>query len=820
LVTGKKLKERSLDQNTMSENPDSYIKTLNVKLSLVESLLHEGNFKQALAKIRELENQKVIDDFSAEAGELSCLCALALDKLGRPKQALTKAKKAYEILRNTEKNRRLAQVHQIMGRIYLKLGDLKNAEIQFIDTASTYRRIKDLRGVAVIYNDLARVCFIKSQFNRAVEYINDALNFCRQTNDQEFMARLHGNLGTILTLKDQWEEAEKTLLLSLQVNELHHDELSICKSLLSLGNLSCLLRKFQSAEEYLKRALSLISENNFLRELAIYHEYQGSLEFARGELDLAQKHFQEAVEIGEQIGPKGAIISQAYRLLSELQIEKGEFGKALASCEKSLNTSKSIGERLEEAIAYRTLGRLYSRNGHPALVEENFTQATRMLEEMGAKFELAKTYLDMGKTDSFGFWEKTKFLARAEDLASQLDSPYYLALVHAAFAQLFFQNDKLTEAQEFLHKARCVFERLHEKADLKSLSALEKKSRAHHPPSQSVSVNSSSGFSFANFNTKDGATLEILENVRQIRDLDITVLLEGETGTGKDLLAKVIHYTSSRKNKKFVVVNCAALPETLFESELFGYKKGAFTGAVADKKGLLDEAVGGTLYLDEIAEVPLSIQVKLLRAIEEKEVVPVGEVKPRKVDFRVITATNRDLDELVQEGGFRSDLFYRLNVMRFKLPPLREKREDIPLLVKHFLEKYSVDVMGQNSVNDDRHSQPTVPTLDPKIMELFSNYDWPGNVRELENEVKRSLIASRGEDRISFALLSGSLEKFNNGKSSQPHSLLTQLAKYEKEKIEKALAKSNGVKAKAARLLNIDEAVLRYKIKKYNLVFP
>ena len=806
----------------MSEKLESHIKALNGKLSLIESLLQEGSFKQALAEIKEMENQKVIDDLSAETGELSYLGAFALDKLGRPKQALTKAKKAYEILRNTEKNRRLAQVQQIMGIIYAKLGDLKNAEIQFTDTASTYRRIKDQKGIAETYNELALICFIRSEFSRAVEYVNDALGLCRRTNDRKMTARLYGNLGTILTLKDQWEEAEKNLLLSLQANESLGDELNICRSLLSLGNLSCLLRKFQSAEEYLKRALYLISGNNFLRELAIYHEYQGSLELALGNLDLSQQHFQEAVHIGEQIAPKSAIISQAYRLSAELQTERGEYQKALISCEKSLLASKTLGERLEEAIAYRTLGRLYSQNGHPAEVKKNFTQATRLLEEIGVKFELAKTYLDMGECDGFNFWEKMKFLGRAEDLTSQLDSLYYLAKVHATFAQLFFQNEKLTEAQDFLNKAKCVFEQLDEKQDLKSLSALEKEiEEAYHPVNQSISkVDSSISFSFANIITQDKATLEILEDVRQIKDLDITILLEGDTGTGKDLLAKVIHHTSDRKDNKFVVVTCAALPETLFESELFGHKKGAFTGAIADKKGLLDEAIGGTLYLDEIAEVPLSIQVKLLRAIEEKEIVRIGEVKPKKVDFRIIAATNRDLDDLVREGKFRSDLFYRLSVMRIKLPPLREKKEDIPLLVEHFLKRYSTDGMSQNSIYHNRQSSPTVPTLDPKIMELFLNYDWPGNVRELENEIKRLFISSRGEQRISFSLLAGSLEKFSNEKSSQPVSLLSQIADYEKEKIEKALAKANGVKTKAARLLNIDEALLRYKIKKYNIIFP
>jgi transcriptional regulator with PAS, ATPase and Fis domain len=499
----------------------------------------------------------------------------------------------------------------------------------------------------------------------------------------------------------------------------------------------------------------------------------------------------------------------------------------MVSCEKSLQVSREVGERLEEAVNYRTLGRLYSRNGRPNQVRESFARAAKMMEDIGVRFELAKTYLDMGRCEGFEFWERMKFLGRAEDLTSRLDSPYYLARVHADFAQLFFENNRLNAAQDFLSRAKGVFEQLDEKKDLESLSALEKQMQASQPSSQSVSVSSlecpqdpDSDPSTADFITQDKAILEILEGARQVKDLDVTILVEGETGTGKDLLAKVIHHSSNRRDNKFVVVSCAALPEALLESELFGYKKGAFTGAVSDKKGLLHEADGGTVYLDEIAEVPLPIQVKLLRAIEEKEVVRIGEVKPRKVDFRVIAATNKGLDKLVEEGKFRSDLFYRLNVMRFKLPPLRERKEDIPLLMEHMLKKHCASGINHSPDQQAQRAPLAVPSFDPKIMELFLNYHWPGNVRELDNEVRRLLISSKGGDRISFEHLAGCLDKFANGDSSQPTSLLSQLANYEKEQIEKALAKSNGVKTKAARLLNIDEALLRYKIKKYDITLP
>jgi DNA-binding NtrC family response regulator/tetratricopeptide (TPR) repeat protein len=816
-----------------------------IPLDLIGSLVKEKKFKEALAEIREKERLKGIDRFSCEWGWLSFLTSKALRGVGKCEEALKKAQEALKILKNTQENERISEIQYNLGIIYSDLGDLRNAELQFQDAASTYRRIEDKKGIVKAYNALSRICFIKARYDLAIEYLNDGLEYCEEIQDQELAATMTGNLGTIYMITDRWEKARQNLLKSLELNKLCKNEGNVCRSYLSLGYLSTLLREFPRGEEYLKEAYRIIYENSFAREAAIYHEYSGELAFMRGEWEVAHQHYLKAIELGEQLAPKSSIISQAYRLLAELQVERGEHQKAQVSCEESLLASKRIGERLEEAITYRILGRIHSQNGHPAEVKRNLAKATSLLEDIGVRFHLAKTYLEMGKNNCFSSWEKMKFLGRAEDLASQLDTPYYLACVHVAFAELFFEKGELNETLSFLNKAKCVFERSCEKADLEALSDLEKKMQVKTPVHQSFFVNSSIGspdshfgpisggtnshlssdmnhtvHTFADFVTQDKTTLEILESVGQIKDMDITVMLEGETGTGKDLLAKVIHHTSIRKDNRFVVVNCSALPETLFESELFGYKKGSFTGAVADKRGLLDEAMGGTLYLDEIGEVPLSVQVKLLRAIEEKEFVRIGEVKPRKVDFRVIAATNRDLDELVREGRFRSDLFYRLSAIRLKLPPLKEKKGDIPLLVKHFLKKYYPCMLKPYPQGEDHPPKPAVPTLDPRIMELFLKYDWPGNIRELENEVKRLLISSNGEGELSFELLARSLEKFTNGKPSQPTSLLSQIDQYEKEQIEKALTKSNGVKTKAARLLNIDESLLRYKMKKYNIISP
>jgi Nif-specific regulatory protein len=221
----------------------------------------------------------------------------------------------------------------------------------------------------------------------------------------------------------------------------------------------------------------------------------------------------------------------------------------------------------------------------------------------------------------------------------------------------------------------------------------------------------------------------VLAQLNKVADTRVTVLLEGETGTGKEVMAAAIHYRSKRRDKLFVAQNCAALAETLLESELFGHKKGSFTGATEDKKGLFEIADGGTLFLDEITETPLSLQSKLLRALQEGEVRPVGATTPKHVNVRIVAATNRNLEEEVKRGRFREDLFYRLNVFPIRLPPLRERREDIPLLASHFLQRYAED-FGNKHVGG--FSQQT--------MELMVGYDWPGNVRELQNEVQRLVI--------------------------------------------------------------------------------
>ncbi|MFW5701673.1 MAG: sigma-54 interaction domain-containing protein, partial [Bacteroidota bacterium] len=287
-----------------------------------------------------------------------------------------------------------------------------------------------------------------------------------------------------------------------------------------------------------------------------------------------------------------------------------------------------------------------------------------------------------------------------------------------------------------------------------------------------------------------------------------SVLIRGESGTGKELIARAIHQSSDRADRPFVVVNCAAMPDTLFESELFGHEKGAFTSADRQRTGKFEEADGGTLFIDEVGDIPLMIQVKLLRAVQFGEIMRLGSNKVIRPDVRIITATNRNLEKMIREGEFREDLYYRFNVVNIDIPPLRSRRLDIPPLIDRFLEKFA----GMNKKD--------VASLSKEARDALMKYDFPGNVRELENIIQRAVVLTR-EEVITLEDLPDYVKKGNalSGESEigeiSVGDLNEKVEQLERQMIEKALDQTGGNQSKAAELLNISERTLRYKLSKY-----
>ncbi len=301
----------------------------------------------------------------------------------------------------------------------------------------------------------------------------------------------------------------------------------------------------------------------------------------------------------------------------------------------------------------------------------------------------------------------------------------------------------------------------------------------------------------------------IFQTVRKVADYKSTVLLLGESGTGKELVARAIHDQSVRSKGPFVAVNCGAIPETLLESELFGHAKGAFTDATRNKRGIIEEANGGTLFLDEIGELPLQLQVKLLRFLQEDEIRRVGENKGVTVDVRVVAATARDLQQMVAEGEFREDLFYRLNVLLLTIPPLRERKDDIPLLVEHFIVRYG-ERLGRPGMSVSREA-----------LRVLMDYNWPGNVRELENTIERAMVLNEG-DRIE---IEGLPERLRKEPDPTPEALAfgddlsikRAVRTIERELIRRALEQTGGNRTRAAELLELSHRALLYKLKEYDI---
>jgi len=315
------------------------------------------------------------------------------------------------------------------------------------------------------------------------------------------------------------------------------------------------------------------------------------------------------------------------------------------------------------------------------------------------------------------------------------------------------------------------------------------------------------------FITQDVEMLALKRIVSRLAGYEDTVLIHGESGTGKELVAKAIHYNGSRKNSPLLTINCGGVPESLLESELFGHKKGSFTGALYNKAGLFEAADGGTIFLDEVGDLPLPIQIKLLRVVQDKTFKPIGETEESSVDVRIISATNKDLEDKVIQGEFREDLFYRLNVIQIRIPPLRDRKEDIPILVHYFLERYS------NELGKD------IKRISSYAMEFLLNYNFPGNVRELEAIIERSVALETPSIVLPESL---ALAKFKNGHEKSEREIKIEvppegldmeavLGNLEKNILLDTLKKTHGAKKKAAELLNINLRSLRYKLEKHRI---
>jgi len=439
----------------------------------------------------------------------------------------------------------------------------------------------------------------------------------------------------------------------------------------------------------------------------------------------------------------------------------------------------------DEAIARRNLEHILKKEGYEVVAVDSGAKA---LDQLNRKeFDVVLTDLKMERVDGMAVLKKSRELQPYTEVIMITGYATVGSAVEAMkegayhyIAKPYKIEEVRQTTREALLKRRLRLENLELKASLK---------KARPVP-----------FIVG----KSEALMPVLTTVQQISASDSNVLVLGESGTGKELVAKAVHHLSPRSEKRFVAFNCGSFTEELMANELFGHKRGAFTGAAGDKAGLLQAADGGTVFLDEVGDMPLSMQVKLLRVIQEKEFLPVGGVDPVPVDVRFIAATHRDLKEDVAEGRFRQDLYYRLNVITIQVPPLAEREGDIPMLAHHFLAQKSRDMKKE------------IHEIVPEAMELLSQYSWPGNVRELENVIERAVALENGpairpEDLPDF-IRNLSIETYRHHPGTIPT-----LEEQEKHYIRWVLDKCKGNKTRAAKMMGIDRVSLWRKIKRYGI---
>jgi transcriptional regulator with PAS, ATPase and Fis domain len=499
-------------------------------------------------------------------------------------------------------------------------------------------------------------------------------------------------------------------------------------------------------------ARQVVKEVNSVRDLAISYEYEAALRLQEGKLAEAEAAIQECLHISLEEFPDGDMTSQGYRIWAEIDLRKADFIAAREHAMSALGVARRVGERIEIGAIERILGQCAAHQEDDDAARAHFSEALAILSDCGARYELAQTYLVAGQLELF---------ERRIQLA-------YLHTALSLFGEMEVEG-KASEAEDAIRR----------------LTSPLRRATTVSEPTVSVLTRS------RNMRT-------VIAGIDRVKNRDDIILLEGETGVGKDLLAKYIHQTSERAGRPFVLFNAAAVPEALAESELFGHVKGAFSGAVREREGLLFAAKDGTFFFNEISEAPPAFQAKLLSVIETRRVRPVGSNAERPIDARLIFATNRNLEAEVQAGSFRKDLFYRMASARFVIPSLRERACDVDLLLAEFLRNEGVATRDIEKLKGSEAWQECM------------QHRWDGNVRELEMFARR---LARELDHAS----SGAVPLLHRLIAELKRSVASPKGSVEEDEIRLAVTRNGGNKRRAAAELGIPESTLRWKLKQLDI---
>ena len=696
----------------------------------------------------------------ARAGEVLHRVAKAYASVADCPTALRIARVAQDRVAEDGDNLLAAEIFMTLGTILRSLGELTEAERAFRDAESIFRRNDCLEGQSRALNMLAGLLYRQNEYGRSLSVLMDATAIARRLGDRRKLAYMMGNIGRIHTFVGEFSKAREYLGLNIDLSTELGDRAEVARARIALGYAHMQEGTYATAEEILKSARLDAVEAGSRRDEAICLSYLGELEYRTGRLLQGRQTLRKALTLAEQMGSKTSLAGRIMRHLAEVSLRQTNIAAARRwAAGASLNIGEA-GDKVENGALCRIKAAIAEAEGEADQARELYTMAISRLEEAGVYFETAEALVTAGKSELFPPRRQMTFLFRAETLYARRNLTV-----------------KRREVEELI-------------SSIGYPAAL-----ARGNPETAKSCPDG-----VDYLSNSGEIRRFKDQLAAIGRADLPLLLTGETGVGKDHMAKYFHHVT-RPGMPFVTVNCASVPETLLESELFGYHRGAFTGADTDKLGLFMAANGGVLLLDEIGDMPLQLQTKLLGVLERKKVTPLGSTGERDLDIKLVTATNRNLEEMVESGTFRRDLYYRLSGLAFCIPPLRDRKEDIPLLLEYFLVRCGLMQKGQKAPGE--------------LLSQFLSYSWPGNTRELYNRVRRLEVMADLTADGDLAELSRTV--FESETPAVSGTLFERVEQFERQLITEALVAAGGNKSEAARLLGIHEATVRTKLKRYGI---
>ncbi|HZI59085.1 MAG TPA: sigma 54-interacting transcriptional regulator [Pyrinomonadaceae bacterium] len=811
--------------------------------------IHEGNYESGLENLEQA--LKLIGDRPAAhlLGRTYANMAGACWFLKRPQEGIDHLKKAITYYERTDHKTNAADGYNNLGINLILIGRWDRAQ-EALERALSLAKEVDERGakVPMILDSLGELHMLRGDLDTAKEYLTQAVALATENGNKWYAGQALRTLGRCCVAREDpataLDKAKEALALAEQIG----DRQAICESRLIAAEAHLQSGEFDQCAAELQRVNEATTDSaTDLGFTGESHRLGGMLDMAQGDAGAAAQHFGSSVSIFDLLGDR-------YRA-ARAHLELGRaYNKILPEragehLSRALNTFRELGAKIDLARAEEELKVLARATPERSQEQSALTQlltlrlaeavasrelllrelAAVMRQETGAQrviitergeHQEPRVVVTMGCTPA----ESITIAAELNDLRDEADRQKYsrkhdvelipLKSSNAPPALMYLapRNRSTLPKGIALEPLLRVVEL---GMDVCALRAGASKGAGHENADELAGTSLMPGFIHSS-----PAMTQLVEEVHKIRSSDVTVLVTGESGTGKELVARAIHAISSRRAKVFVPFNCTAVPKELSEGYLFGYRRGAFTGAVSDSQGVIRTAAGGTLFLDEVGDLPLDVQPKLLRFLQEGEIQPLGEQRPSKVDVRIIAATNTDLEDMVAQGRFREDLYYRLNVIRLRVPPLRERRSEIPTIVNYYVNHYSAK-FGRKDIQ-----------ITPQAVDLLMVSDWPGNVRQLCNEIQRTVARAEDGAIITPEQLSPELKRTSSPTAPSAASIAAMssssdlqstgtlaeaLAEVERRMIADALRRHSGNISRAARELGLTRRGLYLKLERHEL---